>query len=101
MRRYEMMVILPGSLDDDEVEGVLQRIRDVVDQQEGRLVDEAFWGKREFAYEINKATHGYYAVFDLEMSLDGVTELERQLKLSDNVVRFKTVRPDLRVKQPS
>ena len=101
MRRYELMVILPGSLDEDEVEGVLQRIRDVVDQQDGTVVDEAFWGKREFAYEINKATHGYYAVFDLEMSNEGLTELERQLKLSDNVVRFKTVRPDLRVKQPS
>lgn len=101
MRRYELMVILLGSLDEDEVEGALQRVRDVVAAQEGSVVDEAFWGKRELAYEIDKKTHGYYAVFDLEMTLEGLTEVERQLKLSDNVVRFKTVRPDLRIKQPS
>lgn len=101
MRRYETMVILPDSLDEEGVEGVLQRIRDVVEAQEGRLVEEAYWGKRELAYEIDKRTHGYYAVFDLELSSEGLAELERQLKLSDNIVRFKTVRPEIRVKQTS
>lgn len=99
MRRYEMMVILHDSLDDEAVQGVLQRIRDLITGQGGALIDEAFWGKRELAYEIAKRHYGWYAVLDFESSTEALNELERQLKLSDNVVRFKTVRPELRVTQ--
>ncbi len=97
MRRYELMVIITDTLDDDGVEATRSRIRDVVSQQGGTIVDEADWGRRPLAYEINKRNHGYYVVLDLEISSDGLNEVERQLKLSDNVVRFKSVRPMLRV----
>lgn len=99
MRRYEMMVIINDALDEEGVQGVLQRIRDIVADQGGTLVDEADWGKRQLAYEIDKRTHGHYAVLDFELSSEGLTELERLLKLSDDVVRFKTVRPEIRVKR--
>lgn len=101
MRRYEMMVILDNALDEDGVEGMLQRIRDITEQQGGRVVDEANWGLRELAYEVDKRTHAYYAVFDLELSSEGLAELERVLKLNDDVLRIKTVRPEIRVKSVS
>ena len=97
MRRYELMVIITDTLDDDGVEATRSRIRDVVAAQSGTIVDEADWGRRPLAYEINKRTHGYYVVLDVEISTEGLKELERQLKLSDDVVRFKSVRPMLRV----
>ncbi len=97
MRRYEMMVIVTDTVEEEEATAVMDRVKSVLTGQGGNLVDEAFWGKRKFAYEINKRDHGYYAVLDFEVSHDGLKELERQMKISDNIVRFKTVRPELRV----
>lgn len=101
MRRYELMVIVSDTLDEEGVEVAWQRVRDLVADQGGRLVDENVWGRRQFTYEIDHRTHGHYAVFDLEIGLEGKAELERQLKLADDVVRFKALRPGLRVRRPA
>lgn len=98
MRRYELMVIIPDTLDEDAAAGVLDRVKTVLADEGGKLVDEAWWGRRRFAYEIDKRTHGFYAILDFEAETDTVVELERQLKISDNVRRFKTVRPEIRVR---
>lgn len=97
MRRYEMMVIVTDTVEEEEATEVLGRVKSVLSDQGGTLVDESWWGKRRFAYDINKRDHGYYAVLDFEVSNEGLKELERQMKISDNIVRFKTVRPSLRV----
>jgi small subunit ribosomal protein S6 len=97
MRRYEMMVIIRDELDEEGAQGVVQRIRDLVEQLEGRIVDEADWGKRKFAYEIDHQNYGWYVIFDVELSVEAKVEIERQLRISDNVLRFLTVRPDAHV----
>ena len=101
MRRYEMMIIISDSLEEDEAVAVFDSAKKVLADGEGTLVDEAWWGKRRFAYEIEKRNQGFYGILDIEASYDAVLELERRLKLRDEVVRFKTVRPELRVKKPS
>jgi small subunit ribosomal protein S6 len=101
MRRYETMVILADSLDEPDATAQFDQIKQIVSDQDGNIVDEAWWGLRQLAYEINKRTHGWYGVLDLEIGTEGLAEFERQLKLSDNVVRFKTLRPDVRVMKPA
>ncbi|MDX1510143.1 MAG: 30S ribosomal protein S6 [Nitriliruptorales bacterium] len=101
MRRYETMVILADSLDEPDATARFDAIKGIVAEQQGNVVDEAWWGLRELAYEIDKRTHGWYGVLDLEIGTEGLAEFERQLKLSDDVVRFKTVRPDIRVTRAS
>ena len=54
------------------------------------------WGKRRFAYEINKKTEGIYAVIDLTAEPATVKELDRQLSLNESVVRTKVTRPDVK-----
>lgn len=98
MRRYEMMIIIRDSVDEDGVKTQLEKVRSLITDKGGKLLDETDWGKREFAYEIEHRNHGWYSVFDFELGLDDLTELERQLKLSDDVLRFKTVRPDQRIR---
>lgn len=100
MRRYELMVIVTDTLDDDGAEAALQRIRDLIDSTDGRRLDESFWGKRELTFEINHRRYGYYAIFDFEVELTGMKEIERRLVLDDDIVRYKTIRPDLRVRRP-
>ena len=101
MRRYEMMLIVSDTLEEDDAIAVFDRAKEVLADQGGNLVDEAWWGKRRYAYEIDKRTHGYYGVLDMEATHDTVVELERQLRLRDEVVRFKTMRPEVRVTRPT
>lgn len=98
MRRYELMVIITDTLEEADAQQVFERAKEVLAQQGGTLLDEAWWGRRRLAYEINKRDHGYYGVLDFHATADAVTEVERQLKISDHVVRFKTVRPEIRVR---
>ncbi len=98
MRRYELMLIIPDTLEEEAAQEVFTWAKDVLAKQGGTLLDEAWWGRRKFAYEINKRDHGFYGVLDFHADTDGVNELERQLKISDNVLRYKTVRPEIRVR---
>ena len=100
MRRYEMMLIVSDTLDEDDALAVFDKAKQVLSDNGGEVIDENWWGKRKFAYEIDKRTHGFYGVLDLEAEYDAVKELERQLKLRDEVVRFKTIRPEIRVTKP-
>lgn len=97
MRRYEMMVILTDELDEDGANELIGRFRSVITDNGGSVVDENFWGKRKFTYEINHRWYGWYHVFDFESTDEGRVEVERQLRINDNVVRFKTIRPELHV----
>ena len=54
------------------------------------------WGRRRLAYEILKNTEGIYAVIDLQATPAAVTELDRQLRLNESVLRTKVIRPEVR-----
>lgn len=94
MRQYEVMVILDPSLDERTVAPSLDTFLNVI-RQEGGSVDKVdVWGKRNFAYEINKLNQGIYAVVDIKSNPDAVAELDRQLGLNENVLRTKVLRAD-------
>lgn len=94
LRPYEVMVILDGDLDERTVAPSLDTYLNVV-RQDGGSVDEVdVWGKRRFAYEINKKNEGIYAVIQLQAEPASVKELDRQLGLNESVVRTKVTRPD-------
>lgn len=98
MRRYEMMLLLTDRLEEEAAKATFDKAKKILADQGGNLLEEAWWGKRKLAYEIDKRDHGFYGVLDFEATSDAVNELERQLKISDDVVRFKTVRPEIRVR---
>jgi small subunit ribosomal protein S6 len=98
MRRYEMMVLITDRIDEDAAQAVFGRAKDILAAQGGELLDDAWWGRRKLGYEIDKRDHGFYGVLDFHATSETVAELERQLKIADEVVRFKTVRPELRVR---
>ena len=96
LRPYEVMIILDADLDERTVQPSLDTYLNVV-RQDGGTVDEIdVWGKRRFAYEINKKNEGIYAVVQLQAEPNTVKELDRQLSLNESVVRTKVTRPDVR-----
>lgn len=98
MRRYEIMILITDRVDDEAATGRFTWAKDILVAQGATVLDDAWWGKRKLAYEIDHRDHGFYGVIDFMASAEAVTELERQLKIVDDVVRFKTVRPEVRVR---
>ena len=99
MRRYEMMVIITDLLDEEAAQATFEKAKENLAKQGGTLLDEAWWGRRKFGYEIAKRDYGFYGVLDIEATDEAVREVERLLQISDDVVRFKTVRPEVRVRR--
>jgi len=99
MRRYEMMLLITDRIDEEAAIAAFERAKSILADQGGVLLEDAWWGRRKLGYEIDKRDHGFYGVLDFEASSDAVDELERLMKIADDVVRFKTVRPEVRVRR--
>ena len=92
MRHYELMVILDPTLDERTVAPSLDTLLNVVRTEGGKVEDVEIWGKRRLAYEIAKQSEGIYAVVQLNATPATVSELDRQLKLNESVLRTKVLR---------
>ena len=92
-RAYEMMVIIDGDVDDPKAQSWMKTITDGVEGVGGQLHEKIdWWGKRQFAYPINKKPSGYYLVAEIVAPAGSLDELERALRLADDIVRHKLIR---------
>ena len=91
MREYEVMLILPPDADESVVATTVDRIRRTIADAGGEVGNIDRWGRRRFAYEIDKQTEGYYVVVAFKADPAVLAELDRALSLADEVVRFKVV----------
>ena len=94
MHQYELMVILDPEIDERTVAPSLDKFLNVVRNDGGTINKVDIWGRRRLAYEINKKTEGIYAVVDFTAEPATTTELDRQLKLSEAVMRTKVLRAE-------
>jgi small subunit ribosomal protein S6 len=94
MRAYELMVILDSGLEDEAIEANLSRLVDQVGARGASVKTQDRCGRRGFAFEIDHKHDGYYAVLEF-VGGDDLDQLERSLRLADEVVRHKLLRlPD-------
>jgi small subunit ribosomal protein S6 len=96
MRHYELMVILDPDLEERTVGPSLDKFLNVIRNGGGSVDNVDIWGRRRLAYEINKKSEGIYAVVDMHAEPALAKELDRQLGLSESVVRTKLIRPEVR-----
>jgi small subunit ribosomal protein S6 len=96
MRAYELMIILDGSLEEPVAQQWIATITKGVAVAGGSIHGKAdWWGKRRLAYPINKKEDGYYIVFNLTAPGGALDELERSMRIADDVLRHKLLRlPD-------
>ncbi|MEA9985371.1 30S ribosomal protein S6 [Subtercola vilae] len=92
--KYELMVILDPEIDERTVAPSLDKFLNVIRKDGGTVDNVDIWGRRRLAYEINKKTEGIYAVVKLTATADSTKELDRQLKLSEAVMRTKVLRAE-------
>jgi small subunit ribosomal protein S6 len=99
MHQYELMVILDPEIDERTVAPSLDKFLNVIRNDGGTVDNMDVWGRRRLAYEINKKTEGIYAVIALTANPDATVELDRQLKLSEAVMRTKVLRAEEAIAQ--
>jgi len=91
MRKYETVVISDPDLQDQARAELLDKIRNIIARENGILLDVDDWGSKKLAYEIRKKLRGHYFCLTYGGTGDLVKELERNLGLSDDVMKYMTI----------
>ena len=92
--QYELMVILDPEIDERTVAPSLDKFLNVIRNDGGTIENVDIWGRRRLAYEIKKKTEGIYAVVNFTAESKSTDELDRQLSLSEAVMRTKVLRAE-------
>lgn len=92
--QYELMVILDPEIDERTVAPSLDKFLGVIRNDGGTIENIDIWGRRRLAYEIQKKSEGIYAVVNFTATSEATLELDRQLKLSEAVMRTKVLRAE-------
>ena len=92
MNKYELAVVVSAKLEDEARANVIEKVKALITRFGGNVTDVDEWGKRRFAYEIQKMSEGYYyfITFDTD-NVNAPSEIESQLRIMENVLRFMTV----------
>lgn len=93
MINYEIMFIVDPTLDDEMKEKTVETVKEII-STEGEVKNTEIWGLRKLEYPIEKKTEGYYAVIDFQAEPTLPKELDRRLRISDNVMRHLIVNKD-------
>jgi small subunit ribosomal protein S6 len=93
MTKYEVMLILDPALEDAVKEQTVETVKTII-AAEGTVGEIDTWGMRKLAYPINKKAEGYYVVVNFEAESTLPKELDRRLRISDNVMRHIIVCKD-------
>lgn len=92
MRTYELVLILPPEFSEEEQNKILEKIKKIVEAEKGKVLEKTSWGKKELSYPILKKTSGIYWLLTFELSPELATNLSKQLKLNEQVLRYLLVR---------
>src|SRR4030043_404835 len=92
MRRYELIFIVQPELSEEEVKALTDRYIQIITAEKGTLIKTDDWGKRRLAYDINKQSKGTYILVDFFGPGSMIREIERNLKIDDNILKFITVK---------
>ena len=93
MRQYELMVILDPETEERTVDKTMDKFLTVVKNDGGTVDNVDIWGRRRLAYDIKKKSEGIYVVVNMTAEPATAQELDRQLNLSESIMRTKLLRP--------
>ena len=87
MREYELMYLLTPELPEDEMTAATERVSSLITNRGGEITKVDTWGRRRLAYPIRRHADGYYTVLRFNLEPDQTVELERNLRLTEPVLR--------------
>ncbi len=101
MPLYEHVFMARQDVTSQQVEGMVDQYRGVVEQNGGKVEKTEMWGVKSLAYRIKKNRKAHFTLFNLDAPPAAVAEMERQMRISEDILRFMTVRVDKLDAEPS
>ena len=92
MALYEHLLIARQDISAQQVDALATHLKTIVEGEGGKVEKQEYWGLRGLAYRIKKNRKGHYVLLNINAPSSAVIELERQLKINEDVLRFITVR---------
>jgi small subunit ribosomal protein S6 len=92
MALYEHMLIARQDISAQAVDALATHLKTIIENEGGKVEKQEYWGLRTLAYRIKKNRKGHYVLLNLNAPSNAIFELERQLKINEDVLRFITVR---------
>ena len=101
MPLYEHVMISRQDLSNTQAEGLIEHFGTVLTDNEVKLVDSEYWGIKTMAYKINKNRKGHYAFLRTDAPAAAIHEMERLMRLHDDVMRVLTIKVNAHEEGPS
>lgn len=101
MSYYESVFIARQDISSTQVEQLIEQFAEIVATGGGEVKKREYWGLRSLAYRIKKNRKGHYVLFNLDAPASAVTEMERLMRLNEDILRYLTIRVDALEEGPS
>ena len=92
MNKYEVVYIIDPAVEDEARKALINRFNDLIAENGGTVDKVEEWGKKRLAYAIDYKTEGYYVLVNFQAEAELPKELERNLQISDSVIRYQVIR---------
>ena len=94
MNKYELALVVNAKIEDEERAATREKAKEYITRFGGTITNVDDWGKKRLAYEIQKMREGFYYFIQFDASADCPAEIEKRIRIMDNVLRFLCVRQD-------
>lgn len=94
MNKYELALVVNAKIEDEERAAVVEKAKEYITRFGGTITNVDDWGKKRLAYEIQKMREGFYYFIQFDANADVPSEIEKRVRIMDNVLRFLCVRQD-------
>ena len=91
-KKYDVVSILRPTLDDQAIDSVNKSVTEIIQNNDGKVIEQGIWQKRKLAYQIEGHKEGIYTITTFEGSSELPNEVDRVLKISDDVIRHKVLK---------
>ncbi|HHO42501.1 MAG TPA: 30S ribosomal protein S6 [Epsilonproteobacteria bacterium] len=92
MNCYETLFVVKPTLTEEEITSQIQKVKDALAKENGTLLATNDMGMRKLAYPVDKHLRGYYTVFYYQVDGASIAEIERNLKVNENIIKFLTIK---------
>ena len=94
MNKYELALVVNAKIEDDVRTATVEKAKEYIARFGGTVTEVEEWGKKKLAYEIQKMHEGFYYFIQFEADAQCPAEVERHVRIMDNVLRYLVVRKD-------
>jgi small subunit ribosomal protein S6 len=91
-KMYESAVLINAALEEDQIQSIISRIKELISSNDGEIKDVEDWGRKRLAYMIKKSKIGYYIIFQFNAYPQIISTLEKFYKLDENILRYLSIK---------